>query len=316
MGECALATSGFGLSNREEFRMKRLALGPLVYEYSRHVEPRLKIEPGETIAVETEDAFSGQIRTDADRRDKTKMPFSNPQTGPIWVSGAEPGDALAVTIKSITPTSGQCVTRTGDPFQLAQWLGVDCPHGTHVCPIREGQIHWSDTLVIPYAPMLGCIGTAPNWGVPSTAPAGPHGGNMDIIEVCPGNTIYLPVYVTGGYLYLGDAHAAMGHGELSANGLEMPAESVLTIKLLKNKNLAGPRIESPTEIMTVESASPMERSSAQAFARLILWMEAYYGWNRWRAYDLLTHVARLSIGYYAIGTIAAKVEKRYLAQPS
>lgn len=296
--------------------MKRVTLGPLYYEYSRHVEPRLHIESGETITVETEDAFSGQIRTAADRRDKVKMPFSNPQTGPIAVSGAAPGDALAVKIESIVPTRGHCVTRTSDPRQLAEWLGVDCPHGTHLCPIEDGQIHWSDQLAIPFAPMLGCIGTAPAWGVPTTQPAGPHGGNLDIVEVCPGNTIFLPVFVPGGHLYLGDAHAAMGHGELSASGLEMAAESVITVNVLKNKRLAGPRIESPDEIMTVASGCPMERSVALAFAELALWMEAEHGWNRWRAYDLLTHVARLSIGFYAIGTVAAKIAKRYVSQPS
>lgn len=292
--------------------MKRLDKGPLYYEYSRHVEPRLRIDPGETIVVETEDAFSGQIRTDADRRDKAQMPYSNPQTGPIWVNGAEPGDTLAVKIESIEPTLGHCVTRTSDPNQLAQWLGTDCPHGTHVCPIVGSEIHWSDRLTIPYAPMLGCIGTAPHWGSPTTLPAGPHGGNMDIVEVCPGNTILLPVFVRGGMLYLGDAHAAMGHGELSASGLEMPAESVLTIDLRKRSLIPGPRIESPLEIMTVTTGCPLERATAQAFAQLILWMEADYGWNRWRAYDLLTHVARLSIGYYGIGTVAAKIERRYL----
>ena len=73
-------------------------------------------------------------------------------------------------------------------------------------------------------------------------------------------------------------------------------------------------IETPQEIMTVVSGTPMERSTAQAFAQLILWMEADFGWNRWRAYDLLTHVAQISVGYYAIGTIAAKVAKRYLGQ--
>jgi amidase len=294
--------------------MKRLPLGPLVYEFSRHVEPRLRIEPGETIVVESEDAFSGQIRTAEDRRDRSKMPFSNPLSGPVFVSGAEPGDALAVTIQSIQPTRGHCVTRTSDPNQLAQWLGNDCPHGTHLCPIADGQIAWSEDLSIPYAPMLGCIGTAPAWGVPTTLPAGPHGGNMDIVEVCPGNTIYLPVYVPGGHLYLGDAHAAMGHGELSASGLEMAAESVVTINLVKQKPIAGPRIKSPLEIMAVVSGTPMERSTAQAFAQLILWMEADFGWDRWRAYDLLTHVGQLSIGYYAIGTVAAKIATRYLAQ--
>src|SRR5438045_1449257 len=95
--------------------MQRVSLGPLYYEYSRHAPPRLRIESGETIVVESEDAFSGQIRTDADRRNRTTMPYSNPQTGPIWVAGAETGDALAVTIHSIEPTIGQCATRTSDP---------------------------------------------------------------------------------------------------------------------------------------------------------------------------------------------------------
>jgi amidase len=292
--------------------MKRVPLGPLCYEFSRGVEPRLRIASGETIVVETEDALSGQIRSDADRRDKVKMPFSNPLTGPIAVEGAEPGDALAVKIHAITPTRGVCVTKTSDPKQLAEWLGTECPHGTHVCPIRDGLVYWSESVTIPYTPMIGCIGTAPDWGSPSTAPAGPHGGNMDIVEVAPGNTVFLPVFVPGGLLYLGDLHAAMGHGELSATGLEMAGETTITVDLVKHARLPGPRIESPDEIMTVASGPPMERSVAQAYAHLILWMEADYGWDRWRAYDLLTHVGRISVGYYAIGTVAAKVPKRYL----
>ena len=293
--------------------MQRLPLGPLYYEFSRFNSPRLRVRPGETILVETEDAFSGQIRTNDDRRDKTKKPYGNPQTGPIWIEGAAPGDTLAVKIEEIRPSSGQCATRTSDPRQLSEWLGTDCPHGSHVCPIRDGLIHWSDTVTIPYRPMLGCIGTAPDTGVPTTGPAGPHGGNMDIIETCPGNVVYLPVFVEGGFLYLGDAHAAMGHGELSASGLEMPSETTITVDLVKHKKIPGPRIESPTEIMTIATGCPMERASAEAFARLIQWMEAEYGWDRWRAYDILTHVAEISVGYYAIGTVATKIAKRYLS---
>jgi acetamidase/formamidase len=136
---------------------------------------------------------------------------------------------------------------------------------------------------------------------------------MDIVETCPGNTVYLPVFVPGGYLYLGDAHAAMGHGELTATGLEMPAEVAVKVHLLKQKQLRCPRIESPTEIMTIATGCPMERSIAQAYAWLILWMEADYGWNRWQAYDLLTHVGLISVGYYGLGTVAAKIVKRYLS---
>lgn len=292
--------------------MKRLTKGPLYYEFSRHNPPRVWVAPGESILVETEDAFSGQIRTAGDRRDKQSRPYGNPQTGPIAVEGAAPGDALAVRIGEIVASLGQCATRTADPKQLTEWLGAQVPHGTHICPIRDGQIHWSDEIRIPYAPMLGCIGTAPDMGVPTSHPAGPHGGNLDLVEVRPGNTVYLPVFVPGGYLYVGDAHAAMGHGELSATGLEMPAETMLTIDLLPGKNLAWPRIESPEEIMTVSTGAPMERSIAHAYAMLALWMESDFGWDRWRAYDLLTHVGRISVGYYAYGTVAAKIEKRYL----
>jgi amidase len=292
--------------------MLRLTMGPLYYEFSRDHTPRMRIRSGESLLVESEDAFSGQIRTNDDRRDKTKVPFSNPLTGPIHVEGAEPGDALAVKILDIQPLHGRCATRTSDPALLAQWLGTDCPHGTHVCRIGDGVIHWSDDHAIPYQPMLGCIGVAPHHGSPTTNPAGPHGGNMDIREVCPGSTVLLPVYIPGAFLYLGDAHAAMGHGELSASGLEMAAMTQIQVEVLSGRRIEWPRIVGEREIAVVVSGSPMERSIAQAYAQLILWMEADYGWSRWRAYDLLTHVGELSVGYYGIGTVAAKIPTRYL----
>ena len=302
------------MPHRESYAMKRLSQGPLYYEFSRHCEPRLRIGSGETVLVETEDAFSGQIRDDRDRRDKQACPEGNPQTGPIWIEDAHPGDTLAIQIESIEPSLGQCATRTSDPKQLAQWLGTDCPHGTHVCPVRDGEIIWSDRVRIPYRPMLGCIGTAPRAGVPTTGPAGPHGGNMDIIETCPGSTVYLPVFVEGALLYLGDAHAAMGHGELSASGLEMPSHTTIRVDL-HQKTIPGPRIESADEIMTVATGRPMERAIAQGYAELMLWMESEYGWNRWRAYDLLTHVGKISVGYYDIGTVATKIARRFVESP-
>jgi acetamidase/formamidase len=126
--------------------------------------------------------------------------------------------------------------------------------------------------------------------------------------------VYLPVFVPGAFLYLGDVHAAQGHGELSATSLEMPAFTTVTVNLLKGKKLAAPRIESPEEIMTVATGCPMERSIAEAYARLILWMEEDYAWDRWQAYDLLTQVGRISVGYYGIGTVAAKIGKQYLSR--
>ncbi len=292
--------------------MRTLAAEPLCYEFDRHRLPKAEILPGETLIVESEDALSGQLRTPTDRRDKLAMPWSNPVNGPIVVRGAEPGDALAVQILSIEPLIGQCATYTGGPKWLAEWLGASPSQNVRICPIRAGQIHWNDEMTIPYAPMLGCLGTAPDWGTPTTGPAGNHGGNLDLIEVCPGNTVMLPVFVPGGYLYLGDAHAAQGHGELSATGLEMPARTTIRVDVIKGARLPGPRIVAPNELIAVAVATPLERALSEAYARLILWLEADYGWDRWQAYDLLTHVGQISIGHYTTGAVAAKIAKRYV----
>ncbi len=291
--------------------MQQISAFPLVYEFDRRLAPRATIKPGETIRVESEDALSGQI-VKTGRRDKSTVPYSNPVVGPIVVEGAQRGDFLAVKVHEILPRDGECSTYTGAPRQLTEWLGSDVPQGAHVCPIRDGQIHFNDKIAIPYTPMLGCIGTSPDWGVPSTGPAGPHGGNMDLVEVAPGNTLFLPVFIPGGYLFLGDAHAAMGHGELSATGLEMAAQTTITVDILRGSPLTGVRVEAPDFLMTVGTQGTIERAIAEAYSRLILWMEADYGWNRWEAYDLLTHVGTISVGHYTSGTVGTKIEKRYL----
>jgi hypothetical protein len=84
------------------------------------------------------------------------------------------------------------------------------------------------------------------------------------------------------------------------------------VNIRKGWTIPGPRIESETELVCISSATPLERGIAQAYAWLILWMEADYGWDRWKAYDLLTHAGQISIGYYSSGAVAAKIAKRYL----
>ena len=292
--------------------MRELKLGELYYEISRHNPPALTIESGETVSVETEDAFSGQIRKEGDRRDEASMPYGNPQSGPIEVEGAESGDSLAVHVIKIEARTGQAATRTGGARMIGEFIGVDVPHGTRICPVRDGKVWWSPRLGIPYTPMIGTIGCAPAMGAPTTGPAGDHGGNMDIKEVTEGNTIFLPVFVRGALLHLGDVHAAQGDGELCTTALEMPATVTMRIELMKGKTIARPRIRSPEEIMTVATGTPMERSVAQAYADLILWMEEDYGIQRWDGFNLCTHVGTISVGYFAIGTVATQIRMEYI----
>ena len=292
--------------------MKELKLGKLYYEISRHNPPALTIVPGERVSVETEDAFSGQVRKEGDRRDTKKLPYGNPQSGPIFVEGAERGDTLAVHIETIEARIGQAATRTGATIGLGSFLGGDVPDITRICPIRDGKIWWSDRLAVPYAPMIGTIGTAPEMGVPTTIPAGPWGGNMDIKEVTEGSTVYLPVYVPGALLHLGDAHAAQGDGELCTTAFEMPATVIMKVDLVKGRTIRLPRIRSSEEIMSVATGRPMEFSVAQAYADLILWMEEEYGVPRWDGVNLCTQVGNISVGYFFLGTVAAKIKMEYV----
>ena len=292
--------------------MKHLELGKLYYEISRHNPPGLTVSPGETVSIETEDAFSGQIRKEGDRRDLAKAPFGNPQSPPVYVEGAMPGDTLSVRIEKIEARLGQAGTRTGGHGGLGEYLGLEVPHGTRICPVIDDMVWWSDTVSIPYRPMIGTLSTAPAMGAPTSGPAGPYGGNMDIKEVTHGNTVYLPVFVTGALLHVGDAHAAQGDGELCGTALEMPATITLTIDLIKEKTIKWPRIRSDDEMMVVVTGTPMERSVAQAYAELILWMEDEYGLPRWDGYNLCTQVGSISVGHYVLGTVAAKVKTAYV----
>jgi acetamidase/formamidase len=293
--------------------MKTLKLGKLYHEFDRKNPPALSIEPGETVSVETEDTFMGQVRKPGDERNFQKFPYGNPLSGPIYIQGAEPGDTLAVHIHKIEARMGQAGNDMPSGRRgLGEFLGLDVPRATRICPVRDGKVWWSSRVGIPYAPVIGTIGTAPAMGAPTSGPAGPHGGNMDLREVTEGNTLFLPVFVPGALLHLGDAHAAQGEGEVCGTALEMPAVIDIKVDLLKGKSIARPRIRSPQEIMAVATGTPMERSVAQAYADLILWMEEEFGVPRWDGYSLCTQVGSISVGYYLIGTVAAKIRLEYV----
>jgi acetamidase/formamidase len=304
--------------------MKRLTLADqktLRYSLGPFYEPTLRIESGERILVETEDAFSGQIKTADDRRDKTAVPFSNPVTGPIYVEGAEKGDALSVQVREIRPTRGQGATRIPSWWWYLEpashgygdFLGVSLPHGTRICPIRGGEVFFDETHALPYAPMVGTIGTAPEIESISSEKPGPHGGNMDLPDITLGATLYLPVNVKGAFLYMGDVHATQGDAELCGTAIEMPAEVEATVEVIKNRRIDWPRIETREHIAVVACSGtgmPLEEAVRVAFVELIHWLETDYGFNRWNAYQLCTQVAKTRLGN--VWTIAAKFPKTYL----
>lgn len=247
--------------------MKRISFKEvgLKYTLNPYDRPIVYIKPGESIIVEVEDACSGQIMSEEDFRDTSKIPFGNPVVGPIYVEDAKPGDSLAVSIEEINPIRGKAVTYFSDfsEFYLAsspifRFIDVSLPRKPKICPIENGLIHFSDRVSIPYQPMVGTVGTAPLLEVESASSSllpGRHGGNMDLPEIGPGATVFLPVFHEGGLLYVGDVHAAQGDGEISGTGMEIAAEVKTKIGLVKGEMPRWPRVENRSEIMYVTTTS-------------------------------------------------------------
>ena len=235
--------------------MKSLSFRDLGLKYTLgpYDEPVVRVKPGETLIIEVEDASSGQIRKKGDRRDRTKAPYGNPVVGPIYIEGAEKGSTISISINEIKPTNGQGATYfsefnetyvSGTP--ILRFMGISFPREPKICKIKDGQIHFSENIVIPYRPMIGTIGVAPHLeeeSVSSGVLPGRHGGNMDLPDVGPGSTVFLPVFHKGALLYVGDAHAVQGDGEISGTAIEMPAEVKIRVDLLREETINLPRIE-------------------------------------------------------------------------
>ena len=295
----------------------------LKYTLSPYDEPVVHVKPGETLKIEVEDASSGQIRKKGDRRDRSKAPYGNPVVGPIYIEGAEKGSTISVSIDEIKPTIGQGATYfsefnetyvSGTP--ILRFMGINFPREPKICKIKDGQVYFSGNIVIPYRPMIGTIGVAPHLeeeSVSSGVLPGRHGGNMDLPDVGPGSTVFLPVFHEGALLYVGDAHAVQGDGEISGTAVEMPAEVKIRVDLLGEETINLPRIETESEIMYVATTSggrSLEDAIRTAFLELVTWMEGKYGLNRFDGLMLCSQVGKIGIGN--LWTAAAKIEKTYL----
>ncbi len=294
--------------------------GEYSYVFSPYLAPIASVVPGETVVLYTEDAFTGRIRGPEDLPSRVLDERLNPQTGPIYVEGAEPGDTLAVRIESIEPTRDWAVSCFVPFFGgLTGTAATALLHDAleerlYFYTLADGKLTCGDRLQFPWRPFLGTMGTAPRLEAVSALTPHAHGGNMDVRDTCPGHTVHLPVNVPGALFFTGDAHANQGDGELCGVALEITARVTLTFDVIKDRAIAWPRIESSERIMVVGSARPMEDAARIAYRELIDWIVADYGFDRLDAYQLLTQAGSLYVGnmvdtYYSL---VAGIEKSYL----
>ena len=215
--------------------------------------PLLTIAPGETVAFEIKDASGGQITPSSDIAAVTGMDFGrvNPVTGPVAIDGAQPGDALKVTLLSLSPTTtagaGWGWTANIPGFGLlADQFPEPALHLWKYRPDLGAPALFGPGGKVPLRPFTGTIGVAPAApGLHSIVPPRRVGGNMDIRDIVAGSELYLPVEVAGALFSVGDTHAAQGDGEVCGTAIESPIDVALKFDLIKGANLKMPRYVTP-----------------------------------------------------------------------
>jgi len=210
--------------------------------------PKLKIAPGEIIRFETKDPSSGQLTPASTSADITTLDFSliNPVTGPVFVDGAKPGDALRIKVLSFEP-SGWGWTGNIPGFGL---LADQFPDPKlHIWKYDAGLLTpalYGPGGRVPLRPFAGTMGVAPaEKGLHSIVPPRNVGGNMDIRDLTVGTELLLPVEVAGALFSVGDTHAAQGDGEVCGSAIESPMDVVLQFDVVKGANIKMPRYMTP-----------------------------------------------------------------------
>ena len=278
-------------------------VGEHSFAFNRYLEPIARITPGEAIEIDTEDCFKGLVTREDQMPSETLKGagYLNPQTGPLFIEGAEPGDTLVVHILDIQPRRDWAISCIQKPLggltpnKYTRMLNEPLHEKNWIYHLDQDNMWTCDRnrkLSFSFEPFLGTIATADDLEVVSALTPFDHGGNMDTPDTCPGNIVYLPVSVKGAYFFTGDCHAKQGQGELCGVALELAAKVTLKFDLIKGKQIKWPRIESPEELMVVGSAKPMEDAARIAYAELVDWM-VELGWDRLEAYQALTQDGKL-----------------------
>jgi len=289
----------------------------------------VSVKPGTIIDSWSFDCFGGRVKSASDMSTQVCDPrFLNPQTGPFYVEGAEPGDTLAVHFISIEPREAWGVsttvpffgaltstttTATLQPALLERtWIyELDLQERL----VRYAAADTKFTAALPLDPMHGTVGVAPALGeVRSSLTPGDWGGNMDTPEMRAGVTCYLGVNVEGALFSFGDGHARQGEGETCGVAVETAMDTVLILYLIKGTTTPWPRIESDDYIITTGSTKPLEDAFRVAHSEMVHWVSELTGQSTLDSYQFvsqtaLTPVANVVDTNY---TMVAKVAKDYL----
>ena len=294
--------------------------------WNRDLSPQLCVTSGAVIHIECLDSSGGQLEPNSTLPDFLQIDRNkiHTLTGPVWVEDAEPGDILQVEFleishrgwgwSSIIPGLGFLPDRFRAPF-FFRWK-LDEKVSRSLAP-----------AMVPLRPFCGVVGVAPGEeGEFRTRSPGVFGGNIDVRDLSSGATIHLPVQTPGALLSLGDAHATQGDGEVCINGIECPADVTVRLKLLKNKKLTAPLVESaPARSETtgkwimVESDTEPLAAARRATLRMIEFLGEQWNLSPEHAYLLCSVAMDLRLAQVVnvpMVTVCAALEKSIFEEPA
>jgi amidase len=303
------------------------------YRTFSHAHPVLKrVRPDDTVMTKTLDA-SGR-----DEKGVSRSEPGNPLTGPFYVEGAEPGDALVVHLLrvrmnrnwgftsyrlglfSLTPDSIEGPDRYKKDLVLPGSSDVvpwDIDIQRQMVRLREPA---SQAIKLEFAakPMLGCVGVAPAGDfVPTSGPSGSYGGNLDYNEIGEGAAVMLPVYHPGGLLFIGDGHALQADGEPTGTGVETSMDVEFKVDVRKKADLGGPRVDTRDYIISIgsqpEFSSSLDRALQMATSDMVDWLVKEYKLEPWAAHLLIGYQGKYDVVTVA-GSMALKIPKKSLPQ--
>ncbi|HET9027130.1 MAG TPA: acetamidase/formamidase family protein [Trueperaceae bacterium] len=213
------------------------------FGWDNAIEPVLTVAPGAELELETVDSGGGQLTERSTAADVGLLDFSkvNPVTGPIFVEGAQPGDAVEVEIldfdesgwgwTGIIPGFGLLADEFNEPFM-------------NISRYDAKRVEFQPGIHLPTRPFPGTIGLAlAEPGTHSVVPPRAQGGNLDVRDLTRGTKLWLPVAVPGALLSIGDTHAAQGDGEVCGTAVETAMTVRVRVNLVKGAGFSNPRYQ-------------------------------------------------------------------------
>jgi amidase len=284
---------------------------PPVFNLGKRQRPLARVPPGARVRFHTTDAgYRAALEQGLDADPQTVHRL-NALTGPVFVEGVSPGDALVVDIEHVE-VGVQAFVVYVDRWGR-QTFGIT-RSWVEAFPIVDGEIVLDSTATIPVRPMVGCAGVAPAMNsLSSLSPTAPEGGNMDLRQLEAGARLLLPIAVEGALFALGDLHAAMGTGEPAGAGFECAGSVLVRFEVRKELQLHGPRIETKDEVLFL-GTDPHEHIHAKHRAIGAAWRFLVEECDvaEHRAFAIVSGLLRLELGGPAGANVLATFNLRDL----